>query len=348
MKILMLLPVNSQPRLIKRVEAFIEGGNDVTVAYQIRDYFKKNELPMGCRKVPLVHIESGKYYKRPVKLLKSISILKKESNDFDIIYAFSIDLLFISLFLKARKRYYEIGDLRIIRSRLYNVLYLKALKKQDRVIVTSSKFSEYLQDRYDLDPTKIEVIENKLDPTVFDGNWARPKKERSNKIKVGIIGLLRYQQVLDFLAAATSKTNNLEVHIYGSGVILEEVLQYANGENVIYHGEFKYPNDLDAIYRNVDISFVMYNSNDINVRLALPNKLYESIYYKTPLIVSTKTYLSEKVEAYGIGFAWNIGDMHNLPAHIERIFRNGVYSSYVESCGKIDKSVIYSSPKVIV
>lgn len=324
----------------------MDGGNSVTVAYQIRDYFKKNDLPEGCRKIPLVHIESGKYHKRVFKLMKSIFMMRRDGACYDAVYSFSFDLLLISLFIKASKRYYEIGDLRIIDSTIYNFIYRKILRKQNKVIVTSAKFSEYLQQKYGLISSKIEIVENKLNPLAFIGNWQKAEKVDGRKIKVGIIGLLRYRQVLDFLEAVTTRTSNIEVHIYGAGVILDNVLEYTERDNVFYHGEFKYPDDLNSIYKNVDISFVMYNSEDLNVRLALPNKLYESIYYKTPLIVSSGTYLAEKVEGYDIGFAWDINNIEKLPMHLVDVFESRKYNKYVQNCDEIDRREIFSDSEL--
>lgn len=339
----MLLPVNSQPRLIKRVKSMVDKGYDVTVAYQIRDYFKKNHLPDDCKKVPLVYIESGKYYRRPFKLLKSFMMLYSLKEKWDIIYTFSFDLLFISSFLSAKNRYYEIGDLRIVDSVVYDVINRRLLKKQDKIFVTSIKFAEFLHEKYEVSKEKVKVVENKLHPEFFAGNRKNKSPITHRRIRVGIIGLLRYRQVLDFLFAIKGSDNRLEVHIYGSGVFLEKVQSFVDGKNVFYHGEFSYPVDLDNIYQNVDISFVMYNSEDLNVRLALPNKLYESIYYKTPLIVSSSTYLAEKVKSYGVGLEWDIRDMQNLPAAIENVFKNSMYEKYVENCDRVNMADIFST-----
>lgn len=40
-----------------------------------------------------------------------------------------------------------------------------------------------------------------------------------------------------------------------------------------------------------------------NVRIAEPNKLYESIFFETPIVVSTGTFLEERVKEYNAGYA---------------------------------------------
>jgi hypothetical protein len=39
----------------------------------------------------------------------------------------------------------------------------------------------------------------------------------------------------------------------------------------------------------------------LNNKVALPNKLYEAMYFKVPIITSKETYLGELVEKYDIG-----------------------------------------------
>ena len=76
-------------------------------------------------------------------------------------------------------------------------------------------------------------------------------------------------------------------------------------EFIEYHGKFYYDDDIARLYSNCDIIFSVYNSDMKNVRIALPNKLYESIIARLPIIVSTNTYLQELVEQWKVGFAVN-------------------------------------------
>ena len=45
-----------------------------------------------------------------------------------------------------------------------------------------------------------------------------------------------------------------------------------------------------------------YDARYENVRYAEPNKIYESIYFETPIVVSSGTFLAEKVKKLGIGY----------------------------------------------
>ena len=73
--------------------------------------------------------------------------------------------------------------------------------------------------------------------------------------------------------------------------------------NIVMHGAFENPKDLQNIYSKIDISIVCYDTTSGNVRIAEPNKLYESIFFKTPIIVSSGTFLEDRVKEYNAGYA---------------------------------------------
>src|SRR5690606_36062673 len=67
-------------------------------------------------------------------------------------------------------------------------------------------------------------------------------------------------------------------------------------------GPFRNPDDLGKIYDNLDVSYFVYDNTETNVRLAIPNKLYESMYFGVPGIVAASTTLAERVQQLGVGF----------------------------------------------
>jgi len=87
--------------------------------------------------------------------------------------------------------------------------------------------------------------------------------------------------------------------------------------NVFYHGPFKNPDELLSIYSSIDICYVVYDSTDGNVKLAIPNKLYECLFFLTPMIVAKGTYLAERVKELQIGFEV---DIDNGAQELELIF----------------------------
>jgi succinoglycan biosynthesis protein ExoL len=188
------------------------------------------------------------------------------------------------------------------------------LNRCSSIIVTSTAFKEYIVQKYLLEDHKIQVVENKLQlGDFFTSEDKILFKQIDNNFTIGIIGYLRYKNIIDFLEAFRfNDNNNFKIVIYGDGHLKKQILQYVDDDSIKYFGQFKYPDDIKRIYSQIDLAFSMYDSNDLNVRLALPNKLYEAMYFRKPIIVSSNTYLSDNVEKYGIGIKWDQDDMTNL------------------------------------
>lgn len=57
------------------------------------------------------------------------------------------------------------------------------------------------------------------------------------------------------------------------------------------------------IYRDIQLINCVYGNNNPVVRLLLPNRLYDCVLFKKPMLVSKGTYLEEVVEKYQLGIA---------------------------------------------
>ncbi|MAP80969.1 MAG: hypothetical protein CL526_07750 [Aequorivita sp.] len=322
-KILFVLPVSTQPRFSKRIQNYLDRGYEVTVASFEREYFKKNSLPENIKFLSLGKIESGAYIKRIPKIVSVFNKIYKLSKKNDLIYIFSPDiLLFTFSFLKSSKLYYEIGDIRQISgnqavSNLYDGIYKKALKKCSKIFVTSTGFKRFFADKYSVDVMKFRVIENKLPVSLFSPfDRSEFRHIKSSSYIVSIIGLLRYKNIISFLTAYYKADAKFKIKIFGDGPLRDEIMKFVDNDNVQYFGQFRNPDDLFEIYNQTDLSFTMYNSKNKNVQLALPNKLYESIYFRRPILVSADTYLEEMVNKYQVGFFWKQEDMKGLISYM--------------------------------
>ena len=75
------------------------------------------------------------------------------------------------------------------------------------------------------------------------------------------------------------------------------------------------------------------------MRYAEPNKLYEAIYFETPIIVSKGTFLAERVEQWGVGLTVDASDETQVVALV-----NGLSDELTQE--KIDR--IRAIPKCSV
>src|SRR5690606_6294601 len=108
-------------------------------------------------------------------------------------------------------------------------------------------------------------------------------------------------------------------HFWGveDGEILKNT-DWTQFKNIYFHGKFQSPKDLDKIYSAIDINIVCYDTQSENVKIAEPNKFYESIYFNKPIVVSRDTFLEKRVKALNTGFSI----LANENAEISRFIKN--------------------------
>lgn len=314
--IALLLPVSNQPRYLKRIHLLTKLGYRVTAYYFDRNDPVPQLTDKNVQFVRIAFLEHGNYLKRLLPLGKLVKTIRKDPSP--ATYVFSADLLLAAVLAGKNEIIFEIGDIREINSPLFRRLYAYLLSKCARIIVTSDRFATYLIETYGADPAKILFHPHLLEPHQFNpDSRVREKSLISPKeLHIGFVGLLRYTSVGRLLDTCRDFPH-FRVHIHGRGAYEEEVrCKVVSGKDK-YAGAFLYPDDLKEIYASIDINYVMYDTSDTNVTMALPNKLYESIYFATPLIVSSGTYLADLVEGYGIGLVWDYNRIDTLCQYLD-------------------------------
>ena len=78
-------------------------------------------------------------------------------------------------------------------------------------------------------------------------------------------------------------------------------------DNVTYGGPFK-NTDKPELYNCIDMIHSIYGNEDLATSTLWPNRLYDAVIFKKPLLASTHTYLAQVVEKYNLGVNINIKD----------------------------------------
>lgn len=144
------------------------------------------------------------------------------------------------------------------------------------------------------------------------------------RLRFAFVGFIRYNAVFNMADIISKNFPQHEFHFYGEISNLNEASKFRSlegRENVFFHGSFKNPDKLPEVYSNIDVVISTYDVSSINVLYAEPNKLYESIYFRTPIIVSEGTFLARQVSKYHSGWAVNAFEekaVCNLVATIEK------------------------------
>jgi len=333
-------PAIAQPRFHRRVEAILDVGVRPVVYSFRRGLYEGNRYPSAAQVIDLGRVEDRKYFARLPKLSRALLQIRRTENTFRyppaFVLAFGFDaaVLALAAFPRAVPLIYEVGDLRGGDAKGALAWALRSVERRitrraTTLIVTSPGFvSEHYAK---LDPacvSKAHIVENKL------SRWFLAVERRSQpvsvandrRIRIGFVGNLRYPRTfLPLLDAIGARPGQYELHVYGDGHLRNEVEAAAQRhDNVHYHGAFRNPHDLEEIYRTIDINYVVYDDDDPNVRVALPNKLYESAFFGVPIVAASRTVFAQRVRALDIGFSVNTTESDFVGRLLDSIGRDEV------------------------
>lgn len=307
----------SHPRHHRRVEALLQAGYRVTVYTFERQYCWNFTFPTAAEVVSLGQVLDRHYFNRLPKIMRAV--LRIWSNErgrphASLLYAFGLDGAILG-YLVAKHvgaLAYEVGDLRnptpekTLFGRLVQVFEDALLARCSLLVTTSPSFLEvFFKKRCPSIANRTLIVENKLSAT-YVATVQRPSiRLTSEPVRIGYVGVLRYERTFNpLLKAVSQRRSRYELHIHGDGILrpLAEASAVEN-PNIHYHGPFRNPEDLADMYRSLDICYVVYDNSDLNVRLALPSKLYQCTYFVVPMVVAAETALWERMRAWGVGWA---------------------------------------------
>ena len=278
---------------------------------------------------------------------KAIESLKEY--DPDAIYIEGIDCLLIASEYRRKykdtKIYYEIGDLAfeyqgtggpLIRKAINYIMSeieVRCLGDIHKLIVTSPMFYMTRYRKY-LSKERCIYIPNFPDISFFECY----EHKSSGRFSIAFIGAIRFLDQMKMLIDATEGVD-IDVYFIGGSHeedILKELKEYAaERTNVFFLGKYNYNQDIARLYGMVDCVYSVYDVRNLNVRIALPNKLYESIICGLPILVAKNTYLGKLVRRWGVGIAVPHDEVGTLrDALIKLKSDSEFYASIVRGCAK--------------
>lgn len=316
MKITFLLAFSPNPRMTKRLRA-LRAGNDLFLIYwRMQEEYLWGGNWDGIRNKEIyIRSKQGEPLKRIGKtalfFVLALRELKRERPE--CLYVQNLDMLLLASIYKAiwnrnAGLVYEIADIHPIliqpprtgAVKLLQKLFRrtdKALSSKVHLLINTSEkyYDEYYRHFYPRE--KLLVIPNVPDKSAF----LSYRRKEEGPFTVGFIGAIQFKQELKLLISA-AKEAGVKVRMAGSEVG-SEIEELCKREGVYYHGNYDYDKDIANLYGAIDCVFAVYDAEDWNVRIALPNKLYEAIQCELPILVAKGTYLSDFVEKAGVGIS---------------------------------------------
>lgn len=359
MNLLFLLSHVPNPRIYKRMK-IAKNNHNVSTIYWRRSFesFETFFQDKAIEKYEVIGEGKSQYglsvFKRIMLILKfmfrALGVMKKIRPS--IIHCEHLDMLFISyIFKKIYNRdvkiIYEVADLHeivysdsnqkinIFQRKIFKMIEKYLSMEIEKIIITSP----YFWDDYYCDfipEEKVLFIPNAPEKKVFE-NYS---SKRNDKLTIGFIGAVRYSKQLKMLIDVAQETNLIDVLIAGNGSAYKEISDYSNNLNCVkMYGPYDYEKEIAMLYSKIDIVYSVYDSRNKNVRIALPNRLYEAIVTEKPIIASRNTKLGEFVKKNKIGFlvdSQEKDDLKNLVLNILNEKTN--LNNCKENCNKIKEN----------
>lgn len=325
-KIVFILATHSNTNNIKRVEEFIKKGCQVEVYSfsrggdaKVSQLFNVSIIGEFSNDLP---------YLRRIRLMwKALKgVLRKTKDENCIYYLIRNDVALLYSFMSNKPYIFEEADM--THANIKNKFVRLYMENRIKTIIKKSIVSVFRSEGFikyhfgEKRPNNVFVIPNKLNPTIL----TLPPIEKSdidiNHLRFGFVGVIRHSSILIFSKLLMSKYPQHEMHFYGIYGTEKERQEYSvlnDFPNFYFHGKFVSPNDLPAIYSKIDIVLSTYDTSGVNARYLEPNKLYESIYFETPIIVSSETYLSDIVNKFNIGYSINTKNEESINRFLENL-----------------------------
>lgn len=348
MKIIFIISNIHLPRCINRVKEFHSRGYDCEVYFFDRTIFNNKtatiEVPMHS--LGVLEAGSDSYFKRMPRQYSIIRrVVRKYTNEDVVFYLFGFDMALIYHYCFSNKPYiYEESDLR--HTYFPNILKI-ALEKVDKRIIKKSLMTVFTSEGFNeyhfgsIIPDNVAFIPNRLSPDIQEIKILPHKEYDSDKLSVGFVGSPRFKSVYNFIKVFCSNFPNYELHLFGEPLLdgIEELRGKYN--NCFFHGSFSSPADLPGIYSKIDLVLSTYDAVVENVRFAEPNKIYESMFFEVPIIVSKNTFLSSKVERMGIGYSIDPMNDSEIVNFVNKLSVESI-NEKVNNIKKIDKQLLIS------
>lgn len=347
-KVIFIINSIQQQRCIKRIEEFIANG------YEVEAYgFSRAEViptqPENFRITVLAKFDNSvSYLKRLLIMYRTLKpVFKKYKHQNVLYYYFLLDVAMVCRMLCRRPYIYEESDL--MQTYIPSAIVRNTLNRIDKRIIAHSMVTTMTSEGFaqfhfgNTYPDNIVFVPNKLNSKVLQLAYT-PSDLDMNRLRIGFVGGARYQTVVHFVRTFADHFPQHEFHFYGT--ILDQKEEFEQiietHPNVFYHGKFSNPADLPAIYHNLDLVLATYDTRFENVRYAEPNKLYEAAYFQTPVIVSSHTFLAQRVQELGIGFAIDAMDTEAIIRFIRTLTQEDI-NRCIRACQAIEKEQLISN-----
>jgi succinoglycan biosynthesis protein ExoL len=327
MDILYFAPDETDPAVRRRVYALEGAGFNVHSLSFRRNGRIASDFHAWWPNFSLGTTEDRRYGKRIFSLIRAALLLGRTRLDVEepsVLLARNLDMALLALLYRKLRRLrspliYEVLDLPPLLtdtrwiSRCLRWLERILLKRSQLLVVSSPEFLTSYFFHVQHYRGRNLTVENKL-PYLVGGldllaDSSTPRTTERHRWTIVWAGALKCRRSFELLiSVATSLPEIVEVRLHGRFVgelnETDALRVVATIPNVKYIGEYKYPDDLSAVYAGADLNWCGDAVNkEGNSDWLLPNRLYEGGAFAVPAIIPAGTFAANAVEERGLGWA---------------------------------------------
>ena len=314
-------PVNPDPRVEKELNTLLACGYKLKVLAWERnaghDIEKRDVVSIENGQVPLDLFHKEALFGQGIinlwsLLLFQFFLLKKliyYRREYDVIHACDFDTVIPAFVISKifRKKYvYDVFDYYVDAFRVPTILKpaiecldIQMMNRADAVIIVNESRIEQIRKSV---PKSLWIIHNSPDRLpVAEGRFV-PMGSANKKLKFVYVGVLSTSRFLLEIADVISEYEDVELHIGGFGDLESHFRELSvKHSNIFFYGKLNYDSTL-ALTGHCDVMLALYNPLVPNHRYTSPNKLYEAMLLKKPIIVAEHTGIDKIVAVNHTGF----------------------------------------------
>ncbi len=188
----------------------------------------------------------------------------------------------------------------------------KLYRKADRILITSTKFRDYLKKNFGISDDTIGYLPQYAS-SQFDNLPMPPQKDTVDLMFAGNVGTAQSLHTVLQAAHILKNVKNLRWHIVGDGSELEILKKRADEQGdtqVIFHGG-KPPEEMPRYYAMADAMLVTL-TRDRFIGMTLPAKVQSYMAAGKPILAAANGEIPQVIQKAGCGFCVAAEDAQGL------------------------------------
>lgn len=268
-----------------------------------------------------------------------ISCLKLERYDRIIVLSTYPAVLLSSYLLKKfnNKYIFDIRDYSMESFHFFKKYVMKIIRHSSFTTISSEGYLKWL------DPSEKIILNHNL---TYSGNINKQTFFDKKILNFAFVGNVRLDNQTRALLLSLKKSLRYRMSFIGRILPSSDIKAFCDQEKVrnISFGSAFTTEEKPVIYGEIDLINAVYANKAANIGFGdstpIPNRLYDAIIFKCPIVASEGTYLAELINEYKIGFSLN-GFDPNAECYFDHYIQNFNKQEFLAGCEKLLSKVLH-------